>query len=368
MRLLLLMQLLEYHRVMNRHYGSQPIHLRVFDWVEPDAFKKQLQEQWMLTSEDYGVLECLARQALMRWTGNQFLHEPINEDLAINKFKTCDAYLSAIQTFIKKVEADKTKEFERALDLTEARNDRKKDGLDFYKKFGRIENDPLVLVNRKNEDGSYSRPTVFLEYGLEKAVFDSILSDLKDVPKLEDDIAKEAEEEIGSGGKGKIKIRHVEGYKKYFGKDGRERGRYLGAPKVDNKKGKIEFPLSPSEHQFFREFIAAYHSVFHSYFELDSQNVRHFRDNFDNFLATKLKYMFSDDSVRLKEIGYDIDSLFVRKGIKDRIKGSPHNDTRKFQVFGSSRSDNLNLLNPEFLEFLEKRNPIRRNRRTDYQW
>ncbi len=367
MRLLFLIQLLEYHGVMSRHYRSQPIHLRVFDWVEPDAFKKQLQEQWMLTDEDYGVLECLARQALMRWTGNQFLHEPINEDLAINKFKTCDAYLSAIQTFIKKVEADKTKEFERALDLTEARNDREKDGLDFYKKFGRIENDPLVLVNRKNEDGSYSRPTVFLEYGLEKAVFDSILSDLEDAPKLEDDIAKEAEEEIGSGGKGKIKHRHIKGYKKYFGEDGTKRGRYLAKPVVEGQK--ILFSLRPDEHQFFREFIAAYHSVFHSYFELDSQNERYFRDNFDNFLATKLKYMFGDDSARLKEkTGYDIDPLFDRTGIKNRIKGNPKNDTRKFQVFGSNGSDNLNLLSPEFLEFLEKRNPSRRNKRTDYQW
>lgn len=351
--------------VMTRNFQSQPIHLQIFDWESPGAFIKQIEEQWLLTGEDYVVLECLARQSIMRWTGNQFSYEPINTDLEIHKFKTCDAYLAAIMNFIKKVEVNKKKGFQRALDLTDARNDRRKDTLKFYEEFGRIENDPLVLIDRKNEDGSYSRPTVYLEYGSEKAIFDTIFNDLADAPKLEDDISQEAEEEKQSGGKGKIKHRHIKEFKKYFGKDGKERGRYLGAPLVEAQN--IHFPVHPSEHYFFKEFIAAYHAIFHSYFELDNQNERHFRDNFDNFLAAKLKYMFGDDSVRLKKIGYDIDSLFVRKGIKDRIKGSPHNDTRKFQVFGSSNSDNLSLLNREFLEFLEKRNPIRRNMRTDYQ-
>jgi len=334
-----------------------PIGFQIFDWSPDDVFSDFLNKK-EINGKLFQILECISRQALMRFGKYSFTYEVINSDIDIKKHSNFAQYINAIKSHIANVEQKKRKGFAHTHALVDALNepptkDSIKRSLEMSSKFGDFGKDPVCLLERKDSEGNWIKPTIFLEYGFEKIFFIKIYNDAEDLGKAEYEIESDlwlASQKDQTPSLQDKKNYLEESKKLIFGIDHRPPGRYMNNITEQAHLDRVQILLAPDKNEYFNFMISAYISVFLPYLMRDDQGKKNVRTSFDGFVAKKLEYMCKDSSKKLAEIGFDISTLFKRETIKNRIQNTSEATLRS----RNREVIKMGLINDDFVKYLDR--------------
>lgn len=324
----------------------QPIQVQIFNWSSRnETYSDRLKSAWFPNFDVYVLLECLARQLFVRKSGYLFGVEAESSEINLGRYAGPKKYEDEIHAYIREIEAQKREQYNNTLVMVDEINNPNRNDILFYRKFGRIDNHPVILNSRRDENRKLIKPNEYLEYGKEKVVFWKILRDIEDIVPTESDFKSDQDKFDG------VSKKYLRETKTSFGSGVRDPGRYMSEiTRKDYGSVPVEIFLHPDKHDYFRFFIGAYYGVFHSFFSLGEEYRADLRTGFDRFLAEKFEYMMKDASAQLAQHGFDVNTLYSRETIKDRIKGNPEFfDEFKAEAFKT-------LINNDFLKYLENRN------------
>jgi hypothetical protein len=295
------------------------ITLQVYDWnPSHEGFLSFLWNKFAINPETYQLLDCIARQTIMRIGGFKFDFDYINHDLKIDGTNYSD-YLMGIKAHILKVEENKRIGYQQTIDAIQKINAPRTGP--FY--IPAPSSGPRYFACIRDENGREVPPNYFLEYGFERWILEGLHRNIDNRNYLScpyDFLHEYEMDELTEDDIEWIK----NDLKKSFGKDEESAsGRVLQIKKdfISGTFDPFNYTIQPTCGLLFSSVIAAYYSVFSDYLEGIGEDST--KSGLNKFIAMRLESSLGGFSQFLEsKTGHSLKNAFLRTTIKDRIKNN----------------------------------------------